>query len=114
VRLGFDKGKTIVQDFELFRDNQLLTVNGIISTDPEDELQIGFNKFKLTTFNALTKPLGINLRGELNGNAKLSSLGKTPSVEAALTIDTLNFNNIAIGDLHLAANLDNATRLINV
>ena len=114
VRLGFDKGKVIVNDFELFRDNQLLTVNGVISKDPEDELLIGFNKFKLTTFNALTKPVGISLRGELNGNAKLSALGKTPSIEAALTIDTLNFNNIPIGDLHLAANLDNATRLINV
>ncbi|NEU09856.1 translocation/assembly module TamB [Flavihumibacter sp. R14] len=114
VRLGFDKGKVIVKDFELFRDNQLLTVNGVISKDPADELLVGFNKFKLTTFNPVTKPLGINLRGELNGSAKLSVLGKSPSVEAALTIDTLNFNNIPIGDLHLAANLDNTTRLINV
>ena len=114
VSFGIEKGRTVVKDFELFRENQLLTVNGIISNNPEDELIVGFNKFRLTTFNSLTKPLGINLRGELNGSAKLSSVIKSPSVEAALTIDTLNFNNIPIGDLNLNANLDNSTKLINV
>ena len=114
VRFGFEDGKVLVNNFELFRDNQLLTINGIISKDPKDELLIGFEKFKLTTFNPLTAPLGVNLRGELNGDAKVSAFGKSPSVEAALTIDTLNFNNIPIGDLTLAAGLDNVTKLINV
>ncbi|MBC7744553.1 MAG: translocation/assembly module TamB domain-containing protein [Flavobacterium sp.] len=114
VSFRFENGKTIVKDFELFKDNQLLTVNGIISKDPKDELNIGFNKFLLTTFNPLTKPLGINLKGELNGTAKLTSISKTPSVEASLTIDTLNFNNIPIGNLNLAAGLDNQSKLINV
>ncbi|HUH33827.1 MAG TPA: translocation/assembly module TamB domain-containing protein, partial [Daejeonella sp.] len=114
VRFGLEDGKIHVNNFELFRDNQLLTVNGIISKDPKDELLVGFEKFKLTTFNPITVPLGVNLRGELNGDAKLSAFGKTPSIEAALTIDTLHFNNIPIGDLTLAAGLDNVTRLINV
>lgn len=125
VSFSFDEGRGKDQDFslfrrtkitgfELFRDNQVLTINGIISKDPTDELLIGFNKFKLTTFNPLTTPLGITLRGELNGNAKLAGIGQSPNIEAALKIDTLNFNNIAIGDLNLTAGLDNSTRLINV
>ena len=114
VSFGIEKGRTVVKDFELFRENQLLTVNGIISNNPEDKLIVGFNKFRLTTFNSLTKPLGINLRGELNGSANVSSITQSPSVEAALTIDTLNFNDIPIGDLNLSANLDNRTKLINV
>ncbi len=114
VSFGLETGKIIVNDFELFRDNQLLTVNGAISANPDDELIIGFNKFKLTTFNPITQALNISLRGELNGTAKLSAFGKTPTVEAALTIDTLNYNNIPIGDLTLAARLDNASKLVNV
>ena len=125
VSFSFDEGRakgqnfslfrrTKITGFELFRDNQMLTINGIISKDPADELLIGFNKFKLTTFNSLTKPLGITLRGELNGNAKLAGIGETPHIEAAMKIDSLNYNNIAIGDLNLTAGFDNATKLINV
>lgn len=125
VTFSFDEGRepganfnlfrrTKITGFELFRDNQMLTIDGIISKDPKDELLIGFNKFKLTTFNSLTKPLGISLRGELNGDAKFAGIGKTPNIEAAIKIDTLSYNNIAIGDLNLSAGLDNATKLINV
>ncbi|MEJ7778509.1 MAG: translocation/assembly module TamB domain-containing protein [Daejeonella sp.] len=125
VSFSFDEGRgpndnfnlfrrTKITGFELFRDNQILTIDGIISTNPKDELLIGFNKFKLTTFNTLTKPLGVNLRGELNGNAKFAGIMAKPNVEASMTIDTLHFNDILIGDLNLTAGLDNVTRLINV
>ncbi len=114
VAFKFENGKTLINDFELFRDNQLLTVNGVISDDPDDELVIGFNKFKLTTFNPLTSSLGINLEGELNGNAKVAAINKTPRIEAALTIDTLQYNNIAIGDLSLSADYNNSSQLVNV
>ncbi|MGB4775521.1 MAG: translocation/assembly module TamB domain-containing protein, partial [Daejeonella sp.] len=125
VRIKFDVGKkpgdkfsllrrTQIEGFQLFRDNQILTIDGFISKNPEDELLLGFNKFKLTTFNTLTKSLGISLSGTLNGNAKLSAIGKTPRVDAALTIDSLKYNAITIGDLKLAANLDNKTKLIDV
>ncbi len=125
VSFSFDEGRgpndnfnlfrrTKVTGFELFRDNQMLTIDGIISKDPADELLIGFNKFKLTTFNSLTKPLGISLRGELNGDAKFAGIMDKPNVESEIKIDTLHYNNIPIGDLTLTAGLDNATRLINV
>lgn len=125
VSFSFDEGRgkdqnfsifrrTKITGFELFRDNQMLTVNGIISKDPKDELLIGFDKFKLTTFNTLTTPLGITLKGELNGNAKLAGLGATPNLEAAITVDSLNYNNVAVGDLNMTAALDNSTKLINV
>lgn len=114
VNFRLENDRVIVKNFELFRNDQFLTVNGAISKNPKDELLIGFNHFKLTTFNPLTKPLGISLRGELNGNAKVAALGKTPNIEAELKIDTLHYNNIPIGDLTLEAGLDNSTRLINV
>jgi hypothetical protein len=125
VSFSFDEGRganesfslfrrTKISGFELFKDNQMLTIDGIVSKNPSDQLLIGFNKFRLTTFNPLTKPLGINLRGELNGNAKFSGIMDKSNVEAAMKIDTLHFNDIAIGDLNLTAGLDNATKLINV
>jgi hypothetical protein len=125
VNFSFDDGRTKDQEFsllrrtkitgfELFRDNQMLTINGFISKDPADELLIGFNNFKLTTFNPLTVPLGITLNGTLNGNAKIAGLGPSPNVEAAIKIDSLNYNKLAVGNLTLSAGLDNSTKLINV
>lgn len=115
VKIDFNQGKTYINNFGLFRDNQLLTINGIISTSSEDVLVVGFNKFKLTTFNSLTNGLGITLKGELNGNAEIAStISKTPKVEAEIKIDSLDFNNIPIGNLSLSAAFDNSTKLINV
>ncbi len=125
VSFSFDDGRTKDQEFsllrrtkitgfELFRDNQMLTINGYISKDPADVLLIGFNNFKLTTFNPLTTPLGITLKGTLNGNAKLAGLGPSPNVEAEIRIDSLNYNKLAVGNMTLSAGLDNSTKLINV
>lgn len=125
VSFSFDEGRgededfnlfrrTKISGFELFKDNQMLTIDGIISEKPEDELFIGFNKFKLASINPLSKPLGITLGGILNGKATLSSLKSTPKLEAGIRIDSLNYNNLAIGDLNMTAGVDNSTNLINV
>lgn len=125
VSFSFDDGRTKDQEFnlfrrtkitgfELFRDNQMLTVNGFISKDATDELLIDFSKFKLTTFNSLTSPIGITMDGTLNGNAKLSGILGAQNIEAAIRIDSLNYNKLAVGNLNLSAGLDNSTGLINV
>jgi hypothetical protein len=125
VSFSFDDGRTKDQEFsllrrtkitgfELFRDNQMLTINGYISKDPADELLIGFNNYKLTTFNPLTVPLGITLNGTLNGKAKIAGIGPTPNLEAEIRIDSLNYNQLAVGNMTLSAGLDNTTKLINV
>ncbi len=125
VSFSFDEGRkpddkfslfrrTKITGFELFRDNQIVTIDGIISKDPADQLLIGFNKFKLTTFSPLTLPVGIALSGELNGDAKFAGILAKPDVDAELTIDTLHYNNVLIGDLALKAGFDNSTKLINV
>jgi hypothetical protein len=125
VSFSFDEGRgkddafslfrrTKITGFELFKDNQMLTIDGIISENPDDELLIGFNKFKLASINPLTKPLGITLGGILNGKATLASLKSTPKLEAGIKIDSLNYNNLSIGNLNMTAGVDNATNLINI
>lgn len=125
VSFSFDDGRTKdqkfsllrrtkISGFELFRDNQMLTINGYISKDPADELLIEFKKFKLTTFNSLTKPIGITMDGILNGRAKFSAIQGTQNIEAAIRIDSLNYNKLAVGNLNLSAGLDNSTGLLNV
>lgn len=114
VKLQFDKNKIFVQGFELLRNEQLLTIDGIISDKPEDRLNVDFKNFTLETFNALTRAAGVILGGQLNGNVSLNSVLKQPKIEAQLKIDTLVMNNTRVGDLNLVADLDNVTKLVNV
>ncbi|MGV3509539.1 MAG: translocation/assembly module TamB domain-containing protein, partial [Sphingobacteriaceae bacterium] len=114
VRFNYDKGKFSIVEFALSRDNQDLTLDGIISADPEDKLNVGFKQFKLGTFNPITKTKGVTLAGELNGNIILSSVTKTPKLESDLVIDSLVMNNIPIGEMTLVANMDNSTKLVDM
>ncbi|WP_407425854.1 translocation/assembly module TamB domain-containing protein [Arcticibacter sp.] len=114
VKLQFDNNKIFVQSFELLRNEQLLTIDGVISDQPQDKLNIDFKNFTLVTFNALTRAAGVILGGQLNGNVSLNSVLRQPKIEAQLKIDTLVMNNTRVGDLNLVADLDNVTKLVNV
>lgn len=113
VRIGYNNGKVSIANFQLFRDNQLLTINGIISNNSEDHIKANFSKFKLTTFNALTKGFGIAMKGELNGEVAVAAAGKTPHVDADLKIDSMVFNNTLIGNVVFNAGFDNETKLVD-
>lgn len=114
VQFGFDQGKVTVDSFQLSREGQSVTVNGTISNNPADYLVVGFNDFRLTTFNPVTDPLGIHLGGQLNGQINLAALGKAPHFDGNLKVDTLTYNKIAIGDLDMEAGFDNSTKLVEV
>lgn len=114
VYFNFDKGKTIVNNLGLSFNNQLVTVQGIISSDPSDELVIGFKKFQLKSLTPLTKGEGIYLSGELNGEARLSNLKNQPNLQSNLKIDSIACNGVYLGNLFLETGLDNVNKLIAV
>jgi hypothetical protein len=113
VRIGFDKGKTTVTGFQLLKDDQVLSLDGVVSNDPNDQLVAEFSRFKLATFNPLAVGLGMKFDGTLNGKATMVSLLKNPAVDAGLRIDSMMLNNTSVGDVQFNAAFDNDTRLVN-
>ncbi|MFM6953732.1 MAG: translocation/assembly module TamB domain-containing protein [Sphingobacteriaceae bacterium] len=111
VLFRFDQGKTMVKNFGLSRNDQFISADGIISANPNDELNIGFKHFDLQTLNPLTKTAGVRLKGVLNGRSGLKALLGKPRLNSGLRIDSLDFNNHFIGDLSLTADYDNDTKL---
>lgn len=111
VQIRFDEGRTLITNFGLFRNDQLITLDGIISTKPEDVLNVGFRKFQLSTINPLTKAAGIRLKGELNGQAGLRAIMGKVRLSSDLTIDSLDYNNNFIGNLNLGAGYDNESKM---
>lgn len=107
VRIRLLDGKTQVSGFALTNGPQKVKINGFISDNPEDKLKIDFEKFSMITLDQLTKAAGVDLKGSLNGDVELSSILKSPGVNANLGIDTLVMNNTLIGNVKIVSSLDN-------
>jgi hypothetical protein len=114
VRISFFNGKTEITNFDLSNGNQLLTIDGILSSDPADLLAIGFKDFDLKTMNPFVKTLGVSLSGKANGQTKLYNILKSPRVNDNLKIDSLTFNTTYIGTLTDTSSYDKTKNLANI
>jgi len=109
----FNGGRTQIIGFGISNESQKVKIDGFISPDPKDILNVNFNKFKMSTLNQLSKPWGIMLKGSLNGDVKLSTLTTKPGFDSDVKIDSLMFNKTVIGDVKFLTKLDNESKLLN-
>ncbi|WP_285054323.1 translocation/assembly module TamB domain-containing protein [Pedobacter ginsengisoli] len=114
VSIRFQDGKTNINNFDLSNGNQLLTINGIVSGDAGDLLQVGFKNFDLKSINPFVKTLGVQLSGNVNGETKLYNILKSPRISDNLKIDSLAFNKTYIGDLTDTSSYDKMNNIANV
>lgn len=114
VKFDFAEGKTLINGLELSQGEQSVTIDGAISKNDDDILQIVFSDFSLKTINPLTMPLGIELSGLMNGEVQVKALLERPYIQSDLKADGIVFNQTAIGDMTLGAELDPETRLVKV
>jgi len=96
--LRVSKGKFYLNNLLFKRDKQEVAVNGILS-DENDKVNIAFKDFNLASFSGITKPLGINLQGHLNGDIIVNSLFKNPNLSAHINTSPIVYNNLPIGTL---------------
>jgi len=108
--LRVSKGKIYINKLQIDQEHQQVILDGIVSNE-DDQLNILFNRFSLTSLNGITKPLGINLRGTLNGSVQLHSILKNPYATAKLQTTPIIYNQLPIGQLELGANYDPQTKL---
>lgn len=114
VRISFHEGKTEIGNFELNNGKQLLTLDGSLSSDPNDLLAVGFKNFSLNTLNPFVKTLGLKLNGNVNGETKLSNILKSPEIHDNIKIDSLVFNDTYIGSLTDTSSYDRSKNIANI
>ncbi|HTN19106.1 MAG TPA: translocation/assembly module TamB domain-containing protein [Pelobium sp.] len=114
VRIKFENSRTIVENFELSSNDQLIAINGAISKKEEDGLEVVIKNFKMASLSQVTKAYGVELGGMVNGTANLYGILGTPNLKSDITIDTLKYNNTLIGDLKTVSVYNNATNKIDV
>jgi len=114
VRIRLLDGKTQISGFELSNGEQVARINGFISDNAADQLKVSFNKFSMSTLNELTKAADIQLNGTMNGDVVLSSILKSPGVDAQLAIDSFKMNNTEVGNIKVVSSLDNKRSRANM
>src|SRR5690606_5881667 len=113
-QIGFNRGKTRIENFALNNGEQELSLNGIISNSPEDVLALGLENFKLATINPFIKTLGIQLTGNANGTTKIHSVLKSPVVIESMYIDSLGFNGRYIGYLSDISSFNKTDKMVEI
>lgn len=111
--LRVSKGKFYLHNLLFKRDLQEVLVNGILSNQ-DDNLSLAFKEFKLSSFSGLTKPLGITLQGQLNGDIKINSIFKNPNLSAHISTSPIVYNTLPIGVLQVTADYEPNTGLIKL
>lgn len=106
ARIRLLNGKTQISGFELSNGGQKARINGFISDNPADQLKVEFEKFKMSTFDQLTKSADVMLKGTMNGDVVLSAVTKSPVFDSHLGIDSFMMNKTLIGNVKIASSLD--------
>ncbi len=114
ARVKLLDGKTEITGFELSNNKQIVKIDGFISDNAADKLKVRFEKFSMGTLNQLTRTEGIKLRGSLNGDVNISSVMKSPGVDASLGIDSLMMNKTLVGNVKIVSDLGPDRKQANV
>jgi hypothetical protein len=95
--IKFDSSRLEVENLVVLNNNQRFSLNGVVSKNPTDSLNLVFENWELSNFDILINNPLIEVNGVLNGHLNLASLYQAPNVDASLQIENLIFNNEFLG-----------------
>jgi len=84
--------------FRFHHGDQQLAIDGKITKDPADTLNLDFSNIQLNFANMFFPKGQVHFDGIMNGNAKFADLYGNVTFFSDLMIDTLKFNNQKIGN----------------
>jgi hypothetical protein len=94
--------------------NQSVVVDGRLSHDPIDKLDVLFTNFNISQLDMLTKSWGIDFDGMLNGKLSVSDVYEVPLVTASLVLKQMGINHENLGDAEITSNWDSHSKAINI
>ncbi len=105
-RVVFDKSleNFSIENIMMTHENQAIALNGALRGKQNKDLKLTFNHVDL---NKITPEIPqFNFRGILNGEVSLLQNKNVYRPRSSITIDSLNVNDIALGDLKMDINGD--------
>lgn len=104
-------GLITFSNVKIFNEDQFLSLEGLISENIEDKLNLTFNKVNIDLLNTLTTE---DFGGTANGLISISNIYDKPAIEGDIGVAKLSINDFLIGDLLAKAQLIGDRFEINV
>ncbi len=95
-RFVFRENYMIVEAANVFKEDQLISLQGTVSEDPEDRLTLALHSIQLDNLNTITKD---QLSGTVNGYAVLQDYFNTRKIESELNVTAFTIEDFLIGDI---------------
>jgi len=112
-QIRFIDSSVVVNDFELWHDNQTLNINGRYSKSANDTIKVALNRFNLALLNNLMAE-DFGFEGLLSGSAELSYIDKNPNLNLNLRGDSIYVAERKAGTVMVKSNWDNNDKRLNI
>ena len=109
-----DSSSINFNNLNFYHQQQRMFVDGRITKEPSDTLQVDFSDISLDYANILFPKGNMIFEGKIHGNASFSNLYKEPSFHTNLTVDTLFVNHQKIGQTQFLSSWNNQDKTIDV
>lgn len=98
-----DSSYVLVRNLEFEHGNQSLGLDGIVSENKKDQLNLLLTNFNLSNLDGLTKPAGLSFTGTINGKSEVTDLYHDFIFSSDNHFSALALNNNLIGDGDVAS-----------
>jgi TamB, inner membrane protein subunit of TAM complex len=99
------------KDFTIANLDQLISADGIISSDSTHTMNFKAKDFKIETLSPL---IALNIKGIVNGDIDLSNAYRSVNLNSKLTVNDLTFDETLIGNLSGEARYDQDKKILNL
>ncbi|RZT93393.1 uncharacterized protein DUF490 [Ancylomarina subtilis] len=99
--IQIDSTSYSIDQFKISQNQQFFSIDGKISTLPEDIIKCQINNISLKNINTINNSKNLGIDGNTRGYFQLSDFYGDRLTNTDLVLENLTFHNDTIGDLHL-------------
>ena len=96
-----DSSNLSIRNFKIYKGEESLVVDGKLSDQPHDTLNLYFDDWSLDNFNPFMSAYSLELEGVINGRFGIFRHNQIINLFAGIHIDDLNLNQVYFGDADL-------------
>lgn len=100
AEIVYKKKELKIDHLMLERENQFLSVNGVLSEKTEDYLTVKANELQIAEFSSLLG-VGVKMEGSLDGTARLATPFTDIKVDGDFVLNDFFLEGQEVGDIHL-------------
>lgn len=109
--LSIDSNRIEVENILISHRDQFLSINGAVSKNSQDQLNVQLNNFNLNNLNLLTGDKN-RILGTMAGTVSFFDIYERPLFLADIKVDGFNYNETAVGDLSILSKWDIPSKAI--